>query len=311
MRYKKIMTLTFKSYADLSADIASNIMRVPRDVDLIVGVPRSGMIPAYILGQFLNLPVISLSEFVAGVPPTASSTRQLNAPVHGKILLVDDSVDTGAAMARAVEAAAKLIPPERIRSLAIYYSHGKHRDIGLVLAEQPRVFQWNYRNHSIAQRSCYDLDGVLCVDPPESENDDGPRYIEFIRTAKPLYIPKYPILTIVTSRLEKYRPQTEDWLRAHGVRYKTLRMLDLPSKEERQRLKAHVPFKADVYSYDRDAVLFIESDPAQAAAIAAATAKPVICCGDDSFHAGGRNASGAGGSGSRSNRLNFTHPFKR
>ena len=49
----------------------------------------------------------------------------------------------------------------------------------------------------------------------------------------------YEINTIVTSRLEKYREPTEKWLKDHGVKYKQLIMLDLPSAEERRKQGCH------------------------------------------------------------------------
>lgn len=49
------------------------------------------------------------------------------------------------------------------------------------------------------------------------------------------YLPSHPIKALVTSRLEKYRPETEEWLRRHGVVYEQLIMLDLPSAAERRQ----------------------------------------------------------------------------
>ena len=132
---------------------------------------------------------------------------------------------------------------------------------------QPRIFQWNYRNHIVAESSCFHLDGVLCHDPLAEENDDGPRYLDFLLNARPLFIPQKQISAIVTSRLEKYRAPTVEWLEANGVKFKELIMLDLPSAEERRRLKAHAPFKASVYS-GRDDILFVESNHKQARDIA-------------------------------------------
>ncbi len=85
-----------------------------------------------------------------------------------------------------------------------------------------------------------------------------------------------PLGTLVTSRLEKYRPQTEGWLAAQGVQYDRLIMLDLPSKAERQRLFAHGTFKGNYYR-DSDAILFVESENRQAKQIAEIAGKPVLC----------------------------------
>lgn len=44
-------------------------------------------------------------------------------------------------------------------------------------------------NHGILKKACLDIDGVLCVDPTPEENDDGPRYREFLLTPNPYSFP--------------------------------------------------------------------------------------------------------------------------
>lgn len=46
--------MTYTTYEDLSNCIRRNVWKVPADVDLIVGVPRSGMIPALMLAELMN-----------------------------------------------------------------------------------------------------------------------------------------------------------------------------------------------------------------------------------------------------------------
>mgnify|MGYP006922448723 CR=1 FL=1 len=38
-------------------------------------------------------------------------------------------------------------------------------------------------HHRYMKEACVDIDGVLCMDPLPKENDDGARYIDFIRNA--------------------------------------------------------------------------------------------------------------------------------
>jgi uncharacterized HAD superfamily protein len=82
--------------------------------------------------------------------------------------------------------------------------------------------------------------------------------------------------TLVTSRLERYRGITEEWLKANEIEYGRLVMLDLDTAEERRRLKAHAPFKARVF-LDVGAALFVESEEWQARTIHLLTEKPVFC----------------------------------
>ena len=48
--------MNYRSVSDLNEVILRNIHIIPRDIDLVVGVPRSGMMPANLLSLYLNLP---------------------------------------------------------------------------------------------------------------------------------------------------------------------------------------------------------------------------------------------------------------
>jgi uncharacterized HAD superfamily protein len=71
---------------------------------------------------------------------------------------------------------------------------------------------------------------ILCLNKMMT----GEKYINFLLNS-PLFIPGSKIGTIVTSRLEKYRKETETWLAANNIKYNDLVMLDLPNMEARQR----------------------------------------------------------------------------
>ena len=83
----------------------------------------------------------------------------------------------------------------------------------------PRVFEWNLMHGTVLANSCVDIDGVLCLDPTDEENDDGECYARFLRDTPALLLPTAPVAWLVTSRLEKYRKQTAEWLARHEVRY--------------------------------------------------------------------------------------------
>lgn len=283
--------LHFKTFYDLSLCIRKNISMLPTDIDLIVGIPRSGIIPAYIIALFLNKQVCSIDEFVNNIEPS-NGERPVKRSFEAayRVLIVDDSIHSGVSLNKTKNRLSKLNTDKyKFEYLAVYArSETKNMvDYFFEIVPLPRLFQWNYLNHNIVSQSCCDIDGVLCLDPKEEENDDGDRYINFILDAQPLYIPEYKIHSLVTSRLEKYRPQTEEWLRRNNILYDNLYMLDLPSKKERIKRKAHANFKAEIYKKLNDTVLFIESNPKQAEKIAALTSKPCICVETDEIFYGG------------------------
>lgn len=273
--------LEFRTFGNLAYCIRSNLYKIPEDIDMVVGVPRSGMIPAYIIALFMNKKCCSLDEFISGIKSSNGFRNVSNKPIKN-ILVVDDSIFSGTEMSRVREKLSGFTD-YNFKYMAVYArTESKDKvDVYLEIVDGRRVWQWNYLNHSIAGVACFDMDGVLCVDPTDDQNDDGDKYVDFIKNAKPLYIPKYKIRAIVTCRLEKYRKFTEEWLAENGVKYDELIMLDLPSAAERRKLGCHADFKAEVYKRMTDTKIFIESDPYQAKQIATATGKQVLCVKTD------------------------------
>jgi uncharacterized HAD superfamily protein len=244
---------------------------------------------------------MDFSAFLARAEPWSGlRLADSQAPKHN-ILIVDDTVNSGSEIKRvqgAIRSAG--IAESSIRFGAVYASPEgvAYADTYAELLPLPRVFEWNIMNHKdLLANACMDIDGVLCPDPSNRENDDGPRYRKFLSDTELRYKPSSKVAALVTSRLEMYRPETEGWLARHGVSYDRLIMLDLPSAEERRRMKAHAPHKAKAYS-DSGTSLFIESSEAEAREIFEITGKPVFATDTREFF-------GAGGD------LGFLEPWPR
>ena len=270
--------LQYRNYEDLNRLIQHADLSPYKHVDLIVGVPRSGMIPAYMIGLILNIPVIDIESYVVGVQPYVGNRLLYNKREIKKVLVVDDSIKFGCQLQKVKE---KLLHFSSIefKYMAVFATLETKSlvDYYLEIIDHPRIFQWNLMNSWIFEYSCVDIDGVLCEDPTEEENDDAEKYIHFLENTQPKYVPSCKIDVLVTSRLEKYRFHTECWLKKNGIQYQHLEMLDLPDKATRVRLGIHATFKSKIYKeYDRTA-LFIESSKFQAQAIHNQTGKNVFC----------------------------------
>jgi len=275
--------MNYKSFADLSQDIKSNLHKVPRDVSLIVGIPRSGLLAANLFAVYLNLPLTDIDNFINGkLLNTGNRGKSFEKDAFkGKILIVDDSIYSGKALKQVKE---KLAQEPSTKDLDIIYScvyvypNVKDMiDIPLVLLDMPRVFEWNIFHHKVLSSACVDIDGVLCVDPTHEENDDGENYLHFLMNASPYIIPKVKIHTLVTTRLEKYRANTEAWLQKHGIQYNELVMLDLPDKATRMKMNNRGQYKAEAFKQRKDCTIFIESDRRQAQTIFELSGKTVYC----------------------------------
>ncbi len=280
----RILNMNYRSTADLANCIRENLYKIPRDIELIVGLPRSGMLAASLTALNLNLKLTDLSGLINDTLLMNGRTRttrfsNIKKPSDAcSILVIDDSIDSGQTMQNAKNLIAPIFGHKKISYCAVYAtaSSSDKLDIFLDLVLQPRIFEWNVLHRLFLSECCVDIDGVLCVDPDEAENDDGSAYLNFLMHARPKVIPSYPIGYLVTSRLEKYRKETECWLRQHGIIYEHLYMLNLPDAETRKRLACHASYKADIYKSLIKAKLFIESEPKQAHEIAKLTGKPVL-----------------------------------
>lgn len=271
--------MNYRSIVDLDILINNNIQKIPHDIDLIVGVPRSGLLVANILALKLNKRLADLDGFINNRFISSGKTKNLQSfnGVIKKVLVVEDSVGSGSSI---IGCKKKLMFMKNYEFIyfAAYVEPGteKYVDICFEVLKQPRLFEWNLFHHRvIISNSCFDLDGVLCEDPDDYQNDDGKNYLYFLSNVKPKFLPSVKIDKIVTSRLEKYRNETEEWLKKYNVDYNELIMLD-STAEERKEKKLHAIFKANVYKNCSN-ILFVESNIEQAIEINEITGKSVFC----------------------------------
>lgn len=259
--------------------IAENLHRIDRSAyDCVVGVPRSGMLPASIIATHLQLPLADIEGYGRGIVHGRSGR-----PATGgkRVLMVDDSCNKGGAFQRAMSRLPDGVKATRLAVFGPYQiDPASVCDMSFETVQGPRVFAWNMMKHKRLTRWGFDFDGVLCRDNLKAENDDGPRYAEFLETAEPLFVPLRPIGHIITGRAEKYRPQTEAWLRRHGIEFESLTMTPWASKGERMEamrgLGGRGSWKAG-HAERLGVEMFIESCPKQAGIIAREASIPVFC----------------------------------
>ena len=274
--------MEFRSIADLSATVTRNLHKIPSSVDLVVGVPRSGMLPASMIALALNLPLTDLEGYIEGKIFRSGSSRGQKTVSFCDLkhaLVVDDSVRTGATMdcVRRQLSARSDLHFTLCAAYGLPFDNHDKCDFVLENVADPRVFEWNVMHHPWTLASaCVDIDGILCADPKREDNDDGEKYRSYISCPDRRFTPTAQIDCIVTSRLEKYRDITEAWLNRAGIQYRKLYMLPLKSAEDRRKMGNHADFKAQVYA-STNTRLFIESEAWQAAEIARICGKPVLC----------------------------------
>jgi len=283
--------MNYRSFSDLSRILREAQAKIPTDIDLVVGIPRSGMLVANLIALNSNVNACDIDSFIANRSLSHGQTRKirnsnLKYPHDAQhVLVVDDSIDTGASLDNARASIARSQVKQKTTFAACFATDAAKSKVDLFfeILPKPRIFEWNLMHRSFLAECCLDIDGVLCMDPTAAQNDDGTEYLRFLKTALPLALPTYPIAHLVTSRLEKYRAQTEAWLEKFGITYKALHMLDLPDAATRRKLRCHAAFKAEIYAKLHETKLFIESDPAQAQEIVRLTGKHVLCYSTQQF----------------------------
>lgn len=277
--------MNFISYSQFYKDIAKWENQLP-NFDAICGVPRSGLIPAAHIALRRNIRLVDLSSLLQNPDEAIASAymRQSNPivkykkPFGKKLLIVDDSTSDESVTFNELREKLKNTSLDITYGVVYRTSEKSKTDLYLCDVAQPRLFEWNiWRNRKLEKTLC-DMDGVLCEDwkgTPESDKDD--LFANHVLNAKPLYIPEWPIIAVVTSRLERYRKATEAWLQKHEVKYTKLIMHPAETPEVRRKLNDHAERKALAYKQNADSLLFIESDKNQAKKIHALTKKPVLC----------------------------------
>ncbi len=248
----------------------------------VVGIPRSGMLPASMIALWLNLPLYSVNR--SGQPNILSASTNFGGirmgnflSRQGKLLVIDDTVYAG----NAIQDFKSTFHEDAFYCVAYAHPSAKHEvDFFAKELPPPHLLEWNLFNCTYIETALLDFDGIFCPNVPYKISIDEKRYIDYIKNVEPFphRIPKTHCKGIVTARLEKYRSITEDWLRRHGISYGFLKMF--PTEDKAKRDKNHVEesstFKAEIFS-NSDANFFIESELPEAVRIRKKSGKFVIC----------------------------------
>lgn len=263
--------------AQLVADTRALVPRLPEDVDLVVAIARSGLLPGSLIAYHLHVPLAVVSR-QAGVNVPGHGVRLDGRPggTPRRILLVDDTVASGGEMRACgpiVEAAWPGVPVTRA---AIYCQPRGSGAVDLCAAVYPgsHFLEWNWPNAGHGALCAYDFDGILCPDFTPEQTADEASYRAAMAAMPPRFLPRrLPVPLVVTGRPESTRELTEAWLDRWGVRVERLVMW---AGDPHPPADQVAPWKAEHYA-DSACTLFAESDPAQAEIINRLTGRPVLC----------------------------------
>lgn len=275
--------MEYITYETMCRDIRQNLTKIPRDVCGVLGIPRSGMLPATIIAEHLNIGLCTLDAAMSmGVDAALRSHggRSLRKTSSRRLLVVDDSCYYGNALTSVRDTLSHPAFSGYDITVLVVYLEGPCtkerpdiwlRDIRSTAADGPfgwAIYEWNLFAHGrLTERTLFDLDGVICVEPPDERYTDA--YETYIAKPTPLHVPTAKTVSICTYRLMRYA----------GVTAKSLADMGLPDVNLHMATDRKLPpadFKAQVYRGDYW-MLFVESSRRQATLLREYTRKPVIC----------------------------------
>jgi uncharacterized HAD superfamily protein/orotate phosphoribosyltransferase-like protein len=289
--YALASRLRYVTAAQLARDSVRLAEKLPCSLSGIAGIPRSGMIPASIIASLLHLPLYEVSK-KSGFRQVGNGIRGTNDfgdKPDGPLLIVDDTIYSGFAIASARNSLV-----DRNALTAVVYSRPAQASLVDYHAEilpSPHLLEWNIFNSGMTNGSIInpsfrggiatDLDGVLCEEcPVDCDGNDTPeqdeKYRQWIINAGRLRSASlFPIPLIVSFRLEKFRAETEDWLRRNRIMFDKLVMHPAQTFAERNANWNVASHKGTEYM-NSACNLFVESSDLEAQEIFAHTKRPVL-----------------------------------
>lgn len=269
--------MQYRSFADMNNTIMRHRAQLPATIDLVVGIPRSGLVAANFLSIATNAPLTDLAGLIEGRVFEAGSTKvrpdfERALSPDRTVVVIDDTISSGRSFLAAKQRIINAGLSGRFIYCAVFGEFEKYPEIDIVMEPvgPPTICEWNIMHTPILTHTCVDIDGVLCENCPSQDDDDGERYLAFLKQAKPLLKPTREIGWLVTERKEMYREETVNWLKENGINYQKLIMRD----QKHQHL-THEAFKGEIYK-KTPAVLFIESELDQSQEISSISGKPVL-----------------------------------
>lgn len=280
--------LNFVSWPQFFKDVQAFERKLP-EFDAVCGVPRSGLFPASYIAMTRNIRLIDYSNLLKHPQLCLMLSSVLlresnpivrgNKPVGNRLLVIDDSCSADSVTVKHIKATLSSHVHDFDITYAAVYRESEQSQVDRwhTSISQPRIFEWNWLRNWKMTTAMFDMDGVLCEDWLGDELNEGIKYKQHLLDAAPLYIPQIPILAVVTNRLEKYRQETEQWLKRHDVKYKYLLMHPAETPQQRRVANDYAKRKADAYRNEPSALVFVESCSNQAAQIRELTNRPVLC----------------------------------
>lgn len=295
-KYKNLKWYSSEDLVTGAKSLLENVLHSGYKFDAVIGVSRSGVIPATVIACLAHTPL-----YIIGLAPDDPSKFIISKVGGGSrtikdrkfipfleksqnYLLVDDTVYSGRAMNNLKKALknynvkySAVIVKSTAVSIVDYYA----------LTEDIHILEWNLFNNSPLRGFAVDkelfrngvgvdMDGILCYDPEPGvlPNTNREKYEEFLINAKPRYFKtnRYAIPAIITGRYERYRQNTIDWLNKYNIKFDKLIMQEDNSPIDDE----HIARFKSKHIIELGLGVYIESNKYQARRISELTKAAVV-----------------------------------
>ena len=229
----------FRSFSDAERDIDKWIKTFPMRYDLIIGIPRSGLYFASYIAIKLGLPLSTPDNFLRG-ETWFTKAVPMSIKFHNVLLLDDGVARFDGQMFDAFTKIKTAYPDLAITKAALYVypevAGAVDMFFGFLDSQKLNHEEWNIMHQKFGVTAS-DLDGVICHDWEPARYKS---YDNFIENAEPYLIPRFKIDFIITSRPEKYREATLNWLNRNNVCFGQLLMMENQQHDITQSIRHKV-----------------------------------------------------------------------
>lgn len=272
----RFITTDFLTNAALS--FASSLFVKEPNFDAVIGIARSGLIPASVIACHFNLPLFSFNTRDKKLQYLSGGLRAPENPKIKRPLVVEDSYAHGYSAsliqslrfefpdAFIVTIFSSTFQPEGIDAFAYFYP-------------LPHFFEWCFMNTGYSANLVVDFDGILCHEY-EKINYSEEEFNEYIKNAAPLYLPRrFPVI-ILTARHSGNIGNSLLWLDKNNVKFLELHFWNGDPDARWKTPSTIAEWKAQKLrsiAARRHVNFYVESSPNIAQNVAYLTGIPTIC----------------------------------
>lgn len=158
--------MKYVSFNKMHEIIKKNLDKIPDDIDLIVAIPRSGLIPATYISLMKNIPMCNVETLINNRLYEYGNTKNTNDFISNAndakhILLVDDSSYSGNSLKEAKEKIPKHLIRKCTSLVTIVNENTKNMcDIYFEEINSARIFEWNLFHHKYLNYAAIDINTI-------------------------------------------------------------------------------------------------------------------------------------------------------